>query len=566
MTFRLQEMRQILGARLAQLWLSDGAQSRAVTCVTCIERMEDITDAQSGEVMILMGSASPEHCALEILERGTAGSPAALLVSPLSLSEQEQRRVRELALNGQIGVGLLASDVDPRDTINVLSRAVASPLGSIDAARLHTAQTLQSLAETLGRLIGNSVTIESPGHEVLASSPTGSDVDQHRVDTILRRRAGAKFMEREDFKIFLSRVRASDWPLHLEAHPEFGHSGRIAMRVTADGELYGIIWVTDTARPLNDQDYAAIRQAAEAAAAILVRGHLATRREAMLRAELLEDVIRGRISEPENVRTVALSVGWNVDRLQQALIVAIDNFETLRLRGAGRSGAAWRWEQERLMELVKLEVLAIDPEAVVGMRSSSVVILLDVGQEPGSERKAAATRLADSIVRRAAAFLHETRVTVGVGRDFPSFEHMAESFRQAELAAELGQTLWGGNRALHYDDLGIHRVLFALREHEGMVPPALQRIIAHDQEHGTEYVLTLAAYLRHMGRLRLAAEELGIHRNTLEYRVGRIAQLAEMDLDNADNRLALELGVRLLELDGSPRRGASPRPGDAVQR
>jgi DNA-binding PucR family transcriptional regulator len=69
-----------------------------------------------------------------------------------------------------------------------------------------------------------------------------------------------------------------------------------------------------------------------------------------------------------------------------------------------------------------------------------------------------------------------------------------------------------------------------------------------------------------MGRLRLAAEELGIHRNTLEYRVGRIAQLAEMDLDNADNRLALELGVRLLELDGSPRRGASPRPGDAVQR
>ena len=76
-----------------------------------------------------------------------------------------------------------------------------------------------------------------------------------------------------------------------------------------------------------------------------------------------------------------------------------------------------------------------------------------------------------------------------------------------------------------------------------------------------EYVLTLAAYLRHMGRLRLAAAELGIHRNTLEYRVGRIAQLAETDLDNADNRLALELGVRLLELNGSAMRGAI-RPPD----
>jgi sugar diacid utilization regulator len=160
-------------------------------------------------------------------------------------------------------------------------------------------------------------------------------------------------------------------------------------------------------------------------------------------------------------------------------------------------------------------------------------------------------QLAESIVRRTAAFMHDTRVTVGVGRDFPTFEHMAESFRQAELAAELGQTLWGGNRAVHYDDLGIHRVLFALREHEGMVPPALQRIIEHDTEHGTEYVRTLAAYLRHMGRMRSAAAELGIHRNTLEYRVGRIAELAHTDLENADNRLALELGIRLLELDGS---------------
>jgi hypothetical protein len=563
MTFRVQEVRQILGSRLGHLWLSDATRSRAVTCVTFVEQISDLIDVQSGEMVILAMTASLEQCVLEILER-KPGIPAALLLPPGVLSEHQQQRVREQAMSLDIAVGVLAPDVDPRNTVNVLSRAVASSFGSVDAARLHTAQTLQTLAETLGRLIGNSVTIESPTHEVLGNSPTGSDVDQHRVDTILRRHAASKIMKHPDFTSFLSRVRASDWPLHLEAHPGLGHSGRIAMRVAADGELFGIIWVTDTARPLHDQDYAAIRQAAEVAGAIFARGHLATRREAVLRAELLEDVATGRISNPENVRTVALSVGWNIDRLQQALVVAIDDFEAFRLRRAGRTGAAGRWEQERLMELVKLEVLAIDPDAVVGMRSSSVVVLLDVGRETGSERKSAAIRLGESIVRRAAAFLQDIRVTVGVGRDFPSFEHMGESFRQAELAAELGQTLWGGNRALHYDDLGIHRVLFALREHEGMVPPALQRIIDHDSEHGTEYVLTLAAYLRHMGRLRLAAVELGIHRNTLEYRVGRIAQLAETDLDNADNRLALELGIRLLELGGSTVRGAIRRDGETA--
>ncbi|HVA89521.1 MAG TPA: helix-turn-helix domain-containing protein, partial [Chloroflexota bacterium] len=44
------------------------------------------------------------------------------------------------------------------------------------------------------------------------------------------------------------------------------------------------------------------------------------------------------------------------------------------------------------------------------------------------------------------------------------------------------------------------------------------------------------------------AAELGIHRNTLEYRMGRIQELAGTDLDHPDNRLALELGIQLLKL------------------
>jgi purine catabolism regulator len=157
-------------------------------------------------------------------------------------------------------------------------------------------------------------------------------------------------------------------------------------------------------------------------------------------------------------------------------------------------------------------------------------------------------RVAESITNKTAAFLPELRVTVGVGRESPSLEHLAESFHQAQLAVELGQSLWGGNQAVHYDDLGIHRVLFALRDHEGMITPPLQRIVEYDNEHEADYVLTLRAYLKHMGRLRPAAAELNIHRNTLEYRVARIASVAGITLDDPDIRLAMELGIRVLEL------------------
>ncbi|HCG02565.1 MAG TPA: hypothetical protein DEV93_18730 [Chloroflexi bacterium] len=550
MAFRVEQMGKVLGPRLLHLWTSARAQRRTVACVTYLSDAGETAGAQVGELAVLALGASSERCATDMVD-GSGTGPVALVLSDASLSDSGRRRLRELATDGEVAVGIVAADADLLAVATTLSRALAASRGTPDVGRLSTAQTLQGLAETLGRLVGNSVTIETLNHQVLANSPTGSDVDRDRVETILRRRASAPIMELPAFRSFLARVRASDEPLHLEPQPELGNAGRIAMRIGSGGELFGIIWVTDTARPLTGHDYEAIRQAADAAAAIFTHEQLATRREAMLRAELVEDVIKGRIIDPESVRTVALSVGWNVDRLQQALVVAIDHFEAFRLRYAGRAGTALRREQERLLELVNLEVLAIDPEAVVGMRSSSIVILLDADRHQDADCKATAMRLAESIVRRAAAFLRDTRVTVGVGRDFPSFEHMAESFRQAELAAELGQSLWGGNRAVHYDDLGIHRVLFSLRQHEEIMTPALQRIVAHDEEHGTDYVRTLATYLRHMGRLRPAAAELGIHRNTLEYRVGRIAEVAGTDLENADTRLALELGIRLLELHGT---------------
>jgi DNA-binding PucR family transcriptional regulator len=73
-------------------------------------------------------------------------------------------------------------------------------------------------------------------------------------------------------------------------------------------------------------------------------------------------------------------------------------------------------------------------------------------------------------------------------------------------------------------------------------------VIEHDERHGSEYVQTLAVYLACMGRLRVAAEQLNIHRNTLEYRMRRIEEVAGIRLDDPNSRLAIELGIRLLEM------------------
>jgi purine catabolism regulator len=59
---------------------------------------------------------------------------------------------------------------------------------------------------------------------------------------------------------------------------------------------------------------------------------------------------------------------------------------------------------------------------------------------------------------------------------------------------------------------------------------------------------TLSAYFTHHGNLSQTAEALFIHRNTLQYRMDRIAEISGFDLDNPETRLAVQLALKAYRL------------------
>lgn len=74
----------------------------------------------------------------------------------------------------------------------------------------------------------------------------------------------------------------------------------------------------------------------------------------------------------------------------------------------------------------------------------------------------------------------------------------------------------------------------------------LKPLTQYDQEHNGDLLNTLAAYLRHSGNAVQTAAALYIHRNSLRYRLDRIHALTSLDMDDADSRLALQIGVLLI--------------------
>ena len=91
----------------------------------------------------------------------------------------------------------------------------------------------------------------------------------------------------------------------------------------------------------------------------------------------------------------------------------------------------------------------------------------------------------------------------------------------------------------------------------GLAEEQVGALIAHDRRHRTELLRTLDAYLAHGTSKAAAAAALGIRRQSLYDRLGRIERVLGVELDDADARLGLQLGVLAWRL----RTGIDPQVG-----
>lgn len=205
---------------------------------------------------------------------------------------------------------------------------------------------------------------------------------------------------------------------------------------------------------------------------------------------------------------------------------------------------------------------------------SAAVILADPGDQPamealGSIEDALLVRhrsLTGAIVPRCEHPARRDRITLllrtttaVVGPNVPLTE-LPESARIAELAGRIvdRRPVDGGPvfAADHLDEMVVHgdeQLLTALQDAvlrplAGTVPA--QRAVLGD---------TLRSWLRHMGDRRVMAEELGVHPQTVRYRLARLRQLYGDALDDPAARLQLVLA---LEWPRDPSGGC--RAGDRV--
>ncbi|PIC73672.1 hypothetical protein CSV69_07725 [Sporosarcina sp. P26b] len=126
---------------------------------------------------------------------------------------------------------------------------------------------------------------------------------------------------------------------------------------------------------------------------------------------------------------------------------------------------------------------------------------------------------------------------------------LVDSIRLVDNTMEVGQLIRKEENFYTYDQLGIYEILINIAS-QNVVKNYTKSILEPlfvDQN--KELLHTLEVYLNENGNITKASEKLFIHRRTLTFRLQKIQELLQMNIDDAENRFILNFCLRIKSLD-----------------
>ena len=313
----------------------------------------------------------------------------------------------------------------------------------------------------------------------------------------------------------------------------------VAPVIGRDGLLGSVSLIIPRGRGTPEDAQATARGAA-ACAVVLAREQAAATVRREVELHVLDEVLDGALRSEATLLQQARRLGHDLLTSHVAVIARIDSAGPGPVRAGGSEE---RWDG--LEASVARAGTTRGGRVLWRIRNNGAEFVLPVG-DLHDERQLAVT-LQDELqgLLRAGG---ESAVSVGVGTIRDGIGGIRRSHGEARQALLLGRRMYGPGHLTLFGDLGVYRLIFAaegLPELTDLYVQTLGELLAYDRQNNAGLVSTLDAFFAANGSPKEAAERLGVHRNTVLYRLDRIRDITGYDLDDSGVRMRLQLALHV---------------------
>ncbi len=238
--------------------------------------------------------------------------------------------------------------------------------------------------------------------------------------------------------------------------------------------------------------------------------------------QFVQDLLAGAIGSKERLNTRLIAVQWNHARYFHLLIF----YSPLSFLTDGQ----WRQYFE---DLSRCDLNGIG--CVLYRDRKAICYLLSTQRE----------EIIPPVRKILETYCASHRLRCGVSNAYEDLLNTSHYLTQSIAALRLKPDL-----IVSYEEVRFLRLVDQLKAAdypEDLLHPAVLKLMKLDQESGSDYLPTLAAYIGNGMNQTDTAKALDIHRTTLIYRLRRIAEYTNLDLTNSESLLHAAISLEMLK-------------------
>lgn len=177
-------------------------------------------------------------------------------------------------------------------------------------------------------------------------------------------------------------------------------------------------------------------------------------------------------------------------------------------------------------------------------KSDGVYVMVMLKENEG---KSIIQRYVKSIYDVLHSKMKKAQVKIGVGKVYQGLEYIYKSYTEAQKAVN-ASLKYMDQAVVFFDEMGVYKIFSnpsIQDEMQAFLNEMLDPLFVYDARKDTELVKTLEVYFQCNGNLKKMSECLFTHYNTILYRLSRIQEIIKVDLDDEDQRYALQTALKI---------------------